>query len=132
MRNLIDHLAGAFQTNTAVSIEIQTDNVRLPVDLATPCGLIVNELVTNALKHAFPDSRAGTIRVAMRQTPDGELVLSVADTGVGLPAGMDVGKTTSLGLQLVHQLARQLQAKVDVSRGRGTEFSLSFSAGART
>jgi len=86
--------------------------------------LIINELVTNALKHAFPDGQEGTIRIAFRSL-HGSHVLSVCDDGVGLPEEVD--RTRTLGLRLVQILAEQLEGNVEFSAGgRGTEVSVTF------
>ena len=96
--------------------------IQMAIDQAIPCGLIVNELVTNALKHAFPQGRSGEIRVITRER-GARLELAVEDDGVGMdvdPAGDRDGR--SLGLDLVFTLARQLHADVTVRRERGTSF----------
>jgi two-component sensor histidine kinase len=99
---------------------------RLTIDLAIPCGLIVNELVTNALKHAFPGGRAGTIRVGLCERPDGALELSVADDGVGLPETPAPHASQKLGLDLVYTFAEQLDARMAVEHEGGTTFRFSF------
>ena len=114
-----------------ISFSLDADDVHLGVDRAIPCGLIVNELVTNALKHAFPDKRegSGTITVGMHRREDGFLELTVRDDGVGLPLGMDVHSGRSLGLHLVFLLAEdQLGGSVEVEREEGTCFRIVFDA----
>jgi two-component sensor histidine kinase len=90
----------------------------------------LNELVTNALKYAFPDGRPGEIRIALRidETPlqGGLGILEVCDNGVGLPVHIDVAETESLGLYLVQRLAIQLEGQLEVHNGHGTSFRLSF------
>jgi two-component sensor histidine kinase len=108
-----------------VTATIEASHVNLTVETAIPCGLIVNELVTNALKHAFPNKHAGTIAVTMKSTGD-RMQLRVADDGIGLPASVDPRNTTTLGLELVYTLAEQLDATVDVSAVGGTTFTFSF------
>lgn len=93
---------------------------------AVPCGLIVNELVTNAIKHAFPDGRRGTITITAQETPEGRVSVAVHDDGVGLPADFAAGQAPSLGLQLVHLLADQLEATWTISRDAGTAFRFEF------
>jgi PAS domain S-box-containing protein len=100
-----------------IKLDVETDKVSLGIDRAVPCGLIVNELVSNALKHAFPDGRAGRIQVALGEN-GGELTLLVEDDGVGLPEGVDYRNTPSLGLQLVNSLVSQLDGTIELS-GRG-------------
>ena len=118
------------QNAAARSITATTDvgGVRMPIQRAIPCGLIVNELVTNALKHAFPDGRAGTIAVSMMAV-DGQLELRVADDGIGLPAAFDPANVYTLGLDLVYTFAEQVDATVDVrSSSEGAVFTLRFLA----
>lgn len=111
-----------------VELAFALEEVPLAVDRAIPCGLILNELLTNALKHAFVGGRSGTIRVELaRQGADG-IRLVVADDGRGLPPGFDVGKSPTLGLQLVATLAAQLDGKVYASAGPGARFELGFPA----
>jgi two-component sensor histidine kinase len=102
------------------------DEITLPLDAAIPCGLIVNELLSNALKHAFPDGRRGDIRIELRAGPDQQVLLRVVDTGVGFPAGLDVRQTDSLGLQLVCALTEQLQGTIAVERDGGTALTVTF------
>ena len=103
-----------------VSLVLAVQDVELAMDSAVPCGLILNELITNALKHAFPDGRAGIVRVELRQMESGALRLGVSDDGIGLPQGFDVRRPTSLGLRLLSLLARQLGATLEVESGGGT------------
>jgi two-component sensor histidine kinase len=100
--------------------------VSLPVETAVPCGLILNELVTNAFKHAFRGRAEGQVTTALSTGPDERVTLRVGDDGVGLPAGMDWRQSRSLGLQLIHLLSGQLDASVEVRTGVGTEFLISF------
>jgi two-component sensor histidine kinase len=111
-----------------VSLELDVEDVALAADDAIPCGLILNELITNALKHAFPTGRAGTVTVELRPLEGGEVRLGVSDDGVGLPAGLDVQGHASLGLQLVRMLAQQLDARLEVVQARGTSFRLTVPA----
>ena len=100
---------------------------RLAVDTAVPCGLILNELASNALKHAFPGGRNGEVTVTAEHYPKSNLVcLCVRDNGVGLPAGQDWRKSKSLGVRLVHMLAGQLRGTVTIGPGPGAEFRVTF------
>ena len=102
------------------------ESLRLNIDQAVPCGLALNEIMTNALKHAFPGGRTGTVHLALHQ--DGERCsLSIADDGVGISPNIDLNKHRSLGLRLIRTLARQLDGQVDIVPARpGTAFRLSF------
>ncbi len=114
-----------------VRLEFSIPDIPLDVDKMIPCGLILNELVTNALKHAFPDGRAGTIRIEFRKRPDDEYLLVVRDNGVGLPADLDIHRTKSLGMQIVTSLVKQLNGSIELLRDRGTEFRIKFKNGKR-
>ena len=97
----------------------------LGADQAIATGLILNELISNALKHAFPDGRSGLIRIDA-QNHDGRVELAVIDDGVGLPEDLDTRKSKSLGLQIVEILARQLRGAWELKSESGTIFRLSF------
>jgi len=105
--------------------------VKLPINLAIPCGLMVNELVSNALKHAFPAPRSGAIAVTARTMPSadgaGERVeLTVSDDGVGLAATVDLENTETLGLRLVQLLTDQVHGVLDIHRAGPTRFTMTF------
>ena len=100
--------------------------VALDVNVGIPCGLIVNELVSNSLKYAFPDGRKGTITVGINKNSEGNNVLTVADNGVGFPETVDFRNTTSLGLQLVNVLTGQIRGTIELSNAGGTRFSIAF------
>jgi PAS domain S-box-containing protein len=117
------HTHGA--TARGIRMSIDMDDVRFSVDAAIPCGLMLNELVTNALKHAFPESRSGTIAVRLERAGD-RFALSVADDGVGLPPGIDPRAAKTLGFDLVATFAEQLEAEVQVETRAGTRFTISF------
>lgn len=112
-----------------VAIEISANSVKVPINEAIPCGLIVNELVSNALKHGFPQQRRGTIRVSMGQDADGYVELSVSNDGMDIPPDLNLDRTGSLGLQLVQLLTRQLRGELDVQRTDPTRFTLRFPLG---
>jgi two-component system, sensor histidine kinase PdtaS len=111
-----------------VQLRLEVDEVELSLESAVPCGLIVNELISNALKHAFPDGRQGEIRVTIERQAEQALTLLVADTGVGMPENVGFGTTRSLGLRLVRTLAEQLHAAVELNSGSGTQVRLTIPA----
>ena len=124
---LVPRLFDSYQTtDQQVSLKIQAEEVSLEVSQAIPCGLIINELVANALKHAFPKGRQGELCLRLEKSPDDEILLVVEDNGVGLPEGVDLGHSSTLGLQLVQVLTRQLKGSVAVHRSAGTRFELRF------
>ena len=111
----------------AITITTDIENVQLGVDTAIPCALIINELVSNSLKYAFPDGRTGGVTVALKRENEA-YTLTVADDGVGFPADVDFRATDSLGMQLVVTLVNQLEGTIDLSRENGTAFVISFHA----
>ena len=114
------------QSVSNVRLELYVDDIALAVDQAIPCGLVLNELITNALKHGFSDGRPGTIRVEFSKTDAGLARLAVSNDGIGLPLGFDSQSSLSLGLHLVSTLATQLDAELEVVRGAATTFQLKF------
>ncbi len=126
LRNLTNHLVRSYNGPKEVALKVDVGEVHLTVETGIPCGLIVNELVSNALKHAFPGDRSGQIIVSLQRC-DGTYVLSVKDDGVGFPKDVDFRNTPSLGLQLVNTLATQLDGTVAlIANGAGTEFRIEF------
>lgn len=111
---------------SGVEISVDSDIIPLDVNSGIPCGLIVNELVTNSLKHAFPDGKTGTVRVGITRDSQGSCVLTVEDNGIGFPASLDFNKSSSLGLQLVNMLTRQLGGAITIERSDGTRVSIAF------
>jgi PAS domain S-box-containing protein len=109
-------------SNNTVTVRLDIDDVLLGVDKAIPCGLILNELITNALKHAFPDGTRGTVSVALHREAISDVILSVSDDGIGMPADFSFENSTSLGLSLVYTLVDQLEGSLDIDRGKGTTF----------
>lgn len=107
---------------SSIKVEVQVPERGMKLDLqrAIPCGLIVNELVTNAFKHAFTGRAHGFIRITAGQESDGQGFLEVADDGPGLPAGFDAGAPKTMGFQLVQMLAQQIEAVYELAVGAGT------------
>jgi two-component sensor histidine kinase/PAS domain-containing protein len=126
---LCHYLQNAFGTiSSRVSFVKQVAPVGLPLESSLPCGLIINELVSNALKHAFPDNRQGQITVALVPTPPDHLSLTVEDDGIGSSSGLALDSTSTLGLRLVSRLAAQMQGQLTVTQpeNRGLAFTLIF------
>ncbi len=124
LANDVFHAAGA--SPGAVALEVEVQDVSLAVDKAIPCGLILNELITNALKHAFPQGRHGTVRVELGQI-NGRVRMAVKDDGVGLPSDQDIRHAETMGMQLVSMLAEQLRARLEIKGSApGTTFEIVF------
>ena len=110
-----------------VALKIDIENIWLGIDTAIPCGLIINELVSNSLKHAFPENRQGEVRITLRKTDEDEIALTVSDNGIGIPEDVDISSSKSLGLLLVNTLSKeQLQGKIELDRTEGTKFCITF------
>lgn len=109
-----------------IKLDITCDNILLDVEMSIPCGLIVNELVSNAVKYAFPGDAGGLVRISLREAADGMLSLVIGDTGVGVPKDMDIFNSNSLGLKLVKNLVKQIKGTLEVAGNGGTEFRITF------
>jgi two-component sensor histidine kinase len=127
--NVFD-VTGVSHENVALNLHVEPRTLVLGVDKAVPCGLILNELINNSLKHAFPGGRHGKVEVELRRVTESEVRLSVADDGVGLPFDFDVRTSKSLGMQLVSALVEQLDGKLEIGRREGASFGVTFPAGA--
>jgi PAS domain S-box-containing protein len=140
VRGVTGYLLGMYADHSGdVSLNVQVDDVALDLDMAIPCGLIINELVSNALKYAFP-GQEGTpsegrphdeggrdeIHVQLRAQEDSRLALIVGDNGVGLPPSLDLNSPESLGLRLVSMLTQQLRGRLELDRSGGTRFTITF------
>jgi PAS domain S-box-containing protein len=127
LRSLTDLLVRSYQAETSrVTLRTTVEDVRLGIDAAVPLGLIVNELVSNCLKYAYPPGCRGEVRVELRPEDPERYLLCVADDGVGLPAGFDPRTTDTLGMQLVCALTDQLCGTIELVARAGTEFRIHF------
>ena len=100
----------------------------LALDHAVPCGLLINELLSNSLKYAFPDERCGNIGVALEAATPDTYRLRVWDTGIGLPEGAESSRSSTLGMRLVQSLSRQLRGTLKITRTEGTVIAVTFPA----
>jgi PAS domain S-box-containing protein len=127
LRNLSISLFHSFRVNPdTVNLKVEVEEVQVGIDKAVPLGLIINELVSNGLKHAFPAGIAGEIRVGLALVDDGMIRLSVGDNGIGFPRGVDFRETDSMGFQVVISLVRQLDGAIGLHQEVGTEFRITF------
>jgi PAS domain S-box-containing protein len=128
LQSLTENIANSFKTDSSqASVILNVDSVLLPITQAVPCGLIVNELVTNALKYAFPKNQSGEVIVNLVLEEDTIVSLAVSDNGVGLPPDIDLDNLSSLGLELVSVLAEQLGGSLLVNTIKPTRFEVRFS-----
>ncbi|NTU42027.1 MAG: GAF domain-containing protein [Nitrospirales bacterium] len=110
-----------------VRLMLDIESFPLSIDALTPCGLIINEIISNSLKYAFPEGSGGEIKIECRQSGDGEIRIRYCDTGGGLPEGFDLRQSNPLGIKLIKRLTEgQLGGKVEIKAGRGTEFLITF------
>lgn len=134
LETLVAQLRTSFGKRSGLDVRVEASGTQLDLDTAIPCGLVINELLTNSMKYAFPEGRprAGeercVIEVSIRKTATA-LTLVVADNGIGLPAETELAASKSIGLRLVQTIGQhQLGGKVEVDRSRGTRFTLTFPA----
>jgi PAS domain S-box-containing protein len=123
-RDLVEVVRCALGDLPQVDLRIDGDEVRIPADQAVPCGLIINELVTNAFKHAFPSGRRGNVHLQVHRALPDRLQLIVRDDGIGLPSRIDLDQPETLGLDLVTTLVRQLNGSLEVTREPGATFAI--------
>ena len=126
LRDLVSHLLKAYNVNTSeIEFSITSENILLTIDTSIPCGLIVNELINNILKHAFPPGHKGRISVDVKKHGE-KIHLTVSDNGIGIPADYEPDNSDSLGMQLIETLVKQLEGTVEVDNTNGTAFKIEF------
>ena len=128
LRNLATHLFHSYQISSdRVRLRLDAEEVFLNINTAIPCGLIINELISNALKHGFPEGRTGEVVVELHRVLGNGYIVRVRDDGVGFPEGLDYRRTETLGMQIVNTLVGQIEGRLDLARGpAGSTFSLEF------
>jgi len=127
VERLVDHLVGAHAASGArISVRKDIEKVSFGVDTAMPLGFVITELVSNCMKHAFPDEREGEVRISLRSIGDQEFELVVSDNGVGMNRASDPADSESLGLNLVNTFTEKLNGQIEVHSIEGTEFRIRF------
>ncbi len=130
LRKLTNNLFHSYRLrNEEISLNLELEKIYLDINTAIPLGIIVNELISNALKYAFPDQKGGKIHVSLHTTEKCEkfqFILTVSDNGNGFPEEIDLQNTNSLGLQIVNILVEQIEGYIELKRNNGTEFSIYF------
>jgi PAS domain S-box-containing protein len=109
-----------------IKMNIDVEDVSLNIETAIPCGLLIDEMVANSLKYAFPDGRVGEITINLHSDDDNKFNLMVSDNGVGIPIDIDQEKTDTFGMQLIKYLTRQLRGTIELDNSNGTKYNLSF------
>jgi PAS domain S-box-containing protein len=125
-RRLATGLISSYKVGNVISLRVVAEDISLGIDKAIPCGLIINELISNSLKHAFPNGKGGKIWIALSRSGAGELSLIVGDDGIGIPEDLDFIKAQTLGLRLVKGLVEQLHGSIELNCDQGTEFKIDF------
>ena len=127
--NICNHLFRSYGPKAVrIKLDLRLENISVEMDQAVSCGLIITELVSNALKHAFPGDRSGRIMIEMQTTPEKQMMLTVADDGAGMPPALDIRQSETLGHQLVRLLVEKLHGTLEVTRDHGTAFHIAFQA----
>lgn len=127
IQELVPDIFHSYTVHSAnVALKVEAEEIALGIDTAIPCSLILNELLSNSLKYAFPHGRKGNLCVKLCQKEDKDLELTVSDNGIGLPVEVDFSRTKSLGLRLVRILTNQLRGTAEVDRSSGTTFVITF------
>jgi PAS domain S-box-containing protein len=126
IRDLAAELKESCVVQADIKFEVDVENININLDTAVPCGLIINELLTNSLKYAFKGKSSGTISLSLHLSPDHRFTLKVSDDGVGLPPDFDLRSKTTLGMQLVHVLVRQLGGEITLTSPQGTTVVITF------
>jgi PAS domain S-box-containing protein len=128
--DLTAHLFNSYNIHPSqIKLTTQISDILLDIDTAVPCGLIINELVSNSLKYAFPNTQTGEIQVILRQHQDETLSLTVRDNGIGLPTGFNPKQTKTLGMSLIQGLVKQLQGTLEIDTELGTTVVITFLRG---
>ncbi|MBF0537105.1 MAG: response regulator [Nitrospirae bacterium] len=128
VENLLNHLYASYCLNTQkIHLITDIDECSIGIDTAVPCGLIINEIVSNSLKYAFVAEMEGNITVELKVQPDGTFTLKISDTGIGISSGIDLKNAQTLGLRLVNALALdQLEGSIQCETNPGTTFRITF------
>lgn len=127
IKNLTDYLEATYDSRAGnIKLTTNVQNILLNLDTAIPCGLIINELVSNSMKYAFPGEQVGTIEVSLLVSSADSISLSVKDDGIGIPTDITIENSPSLGLQLVHLLAKQIYGTLKTERKNGTRVEIIF------
>ena len=128
MRGSVENLFQTYRVgnvNTSLNVELE-ENIFFDMDVAVPLGIIINELVSNSIKYAFPDRKRGLIRISLHDNSKGSFILEVSDDGIGLPKLIDMQSTTTMGHTLVRLLTEQIDGSVEINRNKGTKFTITF------
>ena len=127
LEEVVSSLVANMAMDGKVTLQMDTEPVAINIDYAIPLGLVINEIVTNSVKHAFPGNRSGSVSVTLKKENDGQIILNVGDDGKGLPKEIDIDNCNTFGMQMVYSLIKmQLKGSVLLGRDNGTSFQICF------
>ncbi|MCX9084459.1 MAG: ATP-binding protein [Candidatus Methanoperedens sp.] len=127
IHDLANNIFNSYGINPGrINLKIDIQDRLMNLDSATPCGLIITELVSNSLKHAFPNGKKGELIIKLISDSDNNFTLIVKDNGIGFPKHLDFRSTDTLGMQLVNELVNQLKGSIELDKNNGTEFKIKF------
>jgi len=127
IQELIISLSKVYAERKSITSVVEISGVHLSIIQAIPCTLVINELISNALKHAFKEGQKGMLEISMQSSAEDTIFVTIKDDGIGIQDEIDIYKTDSLGLKLVRNLVeKQLGGKLQVKRNKGTEFIIEF------
>lgn len=127
IKSLTGNIARTYSNQQAnIQFDYQIDDAYLPMDIAIPCGLIINELISNSFKYAFVNKPSGVISIHFKNIQENEYLLTVSDNGIGIPAEINIHKTKSLGMKILHRLVQQIDGEIKNDFSNGTKFIIQF------
>ena len=109
-----------------IKMNIDIEDVALNIETAIPCGLLIDEMVANSMKYAFPNRKTGKINIELHSDNNNKFTLIVSDNGVGIPEAVDIEKSDTFGMQLIKYLTKQLNSTIELDRKHGTKYTLQF------
>ena len=127
IKNLVNNLFKAYSADSKqIKLELNIEDIDFSLDNANACGLIINELVSNSLKHAFSENNDGKIIVTLKKTINNRILLDVYDNGIGIPKEVDYKNSDSLGLKLISTITKQMDGKISIERNNGTHVKITW------
>ncbi len=125
IRSITNELMLAYGSDD-INVEIETDEISVELEKAVPLSLIFSELISNALLHAFPGRKTGTLQIHLHSTDNNEILLVIKDNGKGFPENVDWSESSTLGLTLINALVSQIDGSIEMSKENGTSFTIKF------
>jgi two-component sensor histidine kinase len=126
LQGLVSQLSSSYNKDPKINIIVDSESISLNVETAIPCGLIINELLTNSLKHAYPYSRKGEIKVELSSDYENKFTIVISDDGVGIPDDVEFPKKGSFGFRMVDSLVKQIGGTLKLDRTNGTCYLIEF------